>query len=338
MNLGMKSRKYSEFQQSCKDDYELDRNRIIQCDSFKKLGNKTQVFLTKSHDNCHTRLTHTLKVAVVSRKIAKFFQANEILAEAIALAHDIGHPPYGHCGEYTLQNLMWEYEGDESNGFDHNVQRVRIVEYLERASSDYCGLNLTWGVRAGLRKYLPPIFSQSIEAQIVSVADDAVWLNHDIEDGLKLNVITKAQLNDLELWRLADASKCSILDLEIENILNNSKKQMSKMSKHDPINTGLVVQHKEKIIDFSKEMKNYLLELKKFLYENIYFNDKVFSETKEAGHIIEKLFKYYVYNPNKIGGDFKKRIGLLGLYRSICDYIVSMSERYIEEEYRLRFK
>jgi dGTPase len=204
-----RGRKYPEPPHSYRSEFQRDRDRVIHCRAFRRLEYKTQVFVNGTADHYRTRLTHTIEMAAVGRTMARALRLNEDLTEAIALAHDIGHSPFGHSGEYALNELMKDH-----GGFDHNVQSLRWVEQLERRYPDFPGLNLTWETRAGLRKHLAQAPGaeldgtaigpfQCLEAQVADVADDLTYHAHDVDDGLEAGLLNEEMLDSLELWREA---------------------------------------------------------------------------------------------------------------------------------------
>ncbi|MBN1268552.1 MAG: deoxyguanosinetriphosphate triphosphohydrolase [Kiritimatiellae bacterium] len=334
-------------------EFQRDRDRIVHSRAFRRLEYKTQVFVNGTADHYRTRLTHTIEMAAVGRTIARALGANEDLTEAIALGHDIGHSPFGHSGEKTLDDLM-RNEG----GFDHNVQSLRAVELLEQRYPGIDGLNLTWEVRAGLRKHLArepgaqldghPIGPyQQIEAQIADVADDITYHAHDVDDGLDAGLITDEQLLQLDLWaqareraakqaegmageRLVMATIRFVLDVQVEDVLRASGERLAR---HRPGSPAEVMACPERLVTFSPAMAATLEPFKAFLFRNVYWHPRVAGANDEAVAMMRKLFFYYVDHPETMGRKARARIEGHGLWRTVCDYIAGMTDRYAIEEF-----
>ncbi len=333
--------------------FQRDRDRIIHSPCFRRLEYKTQVFINGTADHYRTRLTHTIEVAAVARTLARALNANEDLAEAIALAHDIGHCPFGHVGEKALDDLM-ENEG----GFDHNIQSLRWVELLESRYPDYQGLNLTWEVRSGLRKHLSkepgrmldghPIGPwQGIEAQIADVADDMTYYAHDVDDGLDAGLITEEQLGDLDMWQEAGERaraefpgigsphllpmtiRC-LLDLQVEDVLTRSE---DLLKRYQPASPAEVMNCEERIVGYSESLWKKLGELRRFLFQNVYWHPKVHRANEEAVQMMSRLFLFYVEHPEAMGRKARARLEKQGSWRTACDYVSGMTDRYALEEY-----
>ena len=347
-----KGRKIPETPHSYRSEFQRDRDRVLHSKCFRRLEYKTQVFVNGTADHYRTRLTHTMEMAAVSRTIARAMKANEDLTEAIALAHDIGHSPFGHVGEQALNELM-RNEG----GFDHNVQSCRAVELLEYRMPDFPGLNLTWEVRAGLRKHqaatpgaeldgLPLGPFQCIEAQIADIADDMTYHAHDVDDALEAGLITELQLCDQELWRLAAEHaharyptmpsdrlmgvtvRC-LLDLQVEDVIATTEAQILK---HRPQSPGDVMRCSERMAAFSPKMKSLLEPFRAFLYRDIYYHSAVSGSSRDAVNLMRRLFLYYIDHPDTMGSKARARLPSEGLWRTVCDYIAGMTDRYAMEE------
>ncbi|MFH0909517.1 MAG: deoxyguanosinetriphosphate triphosphohydrolase [bacterium] len=343
-----KGRKIPEPPHGYRSEFQRDRDRILHSKCFRRLEYKTQVFVNGTADHYRTRLTHTMEMAAVGRTIARAMKANEDLTEAIALAHDIGHSPFGHVGEQALNELM-RNEG----GFDHNVQSCRAVELIEHRYPDFPGLNLTWEVRAGLRKHqvatpgaeldgLPIGPFQFIEAQIADIADDMTYHAHDVDDALEAGLITELQLCDQELWRraaerahaqfptmpsdrLMDVTIRCLLDLQVEDVIKTSDEQITK---HRPQSPGDVMRCPERIVAFSPKMKALLEPFRAFLYRDIYYHSAVSGSSREAVNLMRRLFLYYIDHPDTMGRKARARLPSEGLWRTVCDYIAGMTDRY----------
>ena len=333
-------------------DFQRDRDRVIHSKCFRRLEYKTQVFINGTADHYRTRLTHTFEMTAVGRTIARALRANEDLTECIALAHDIGHSPFGHAGESALNELM---EGH--GGFDHNIQSVRAVEYLEHRYPGFPGLNLTWEVRAGLYKHqasLPgfnleghPIGPhQMIEAQIADVADDLTYYAHDIDDGLEAGLLNEAQLQDLEIWQrataraeaefpgLAPANRTGmtirhVLGLQADDVLETSA---ALLAKYQPQSPAEVMACPERLVTFSPALRAQIQQLRTFLFEKMYFSDTVAQASREAVDLMRKLFLYSVEHPDTMGSKARARIPADGVWRAACDYVAGMTDRYALEE------
>ncbi len=332
-------------------EFQRDRDRIIHCRAFRRLEYKTQVFVNWTADHYRTRLTHTIEMAAVGRTLARALGANEDLAEAIALAHDIGHSPFGHCGERALDELM-----KRQGGFDHNIQSLRWVEELESPYPEFTGLNLTWEVRAGLRKHLAAIPGaqlddrpigpfQYLEAQIADVADDISYHAADVDDGIEAGLVTDEQLGHLELWDQArrraretygdlpekeqvHITIRNLFDVQVEDVIRTA---CERLEKYHPQSPRDVMNAPERLVDFSPAMKALLEPYRAFLFKNIYWRFDATS-MDVAVQMMRALFLYYVEHPEEIGGKARRRMERFGLWRTVCDYISGMTDRYAMAE------
>jgi dGTPase len=346
-------RKHVEPAHEHRADFQRDRDRILHSRCFRRLEYKTQVFINGTADHYRTRLTHTLEMAAVGRTLARALGANHDLTEAIALAHDIGHSPFGHAGEEALNDLMKGH-----GGFDHNIQSVRWVEELELSYPGYPGLNLTWEVRAGLYKHQAhiPGFTvdgrpigphQYVEAQIADVADDMTYSAHDIDDGLDAGLLAEEQLQTTEAWRRAAArvrqqygdlpagqrtraTIRAVLDMQVEDVLRTSG---ALLERYQPDSPDAVMKCPERVVGYSPEMRETMRELRKFLFENMYWSPMVDKANKEATAMMRTLFLHYVAHPEAMGGKARGRIATDGVWRAACDYLSGMTDRYALDEY-----
>ena len=346
-------RVHAEPTHAYRDPFERDRQRIVHASAFRRLQYKTQVFVYSEGDHYRTRLTHTMEMAAVGRTIARALRANEDLTEAIALAHDIGHSPFGHVGEQALNEMM-KNEG----GFDHNVQSCRAVEIVEQRYPDFPGLNLTWEVRAGLRKHQAatpgaeldgrPIGPfQCVEAQIADIADDLTYHAHDVDDACEAGLITELQLADLELWRKAaerarsqfpnmahereaDATIRGLLDLQVEDVIHTSA---GLLEKYQPASPGDAMKCPERLVAFSPKTKSMLEPFRAFLSREVYYHSAVSKSSGEAVGMMRRLFLFYIQHPETMGRKARARLPQEGLWRTVCDYIAGMTDRYAVEEY-----
>ncbi len=352
-----KGRKYKINESKYRTCYQRDKDRIIHSQAFRRLEYKTQVFVNHEADYYRTRLTHTLEVASISRSIAKSLGVNEDLSEAIALAHDIGHTPFGHAGERALHKIM-----ADSGGFEHNSQGLRIVEYLEERYNDYPGLNLTYEVREGIIKHhtsydnpdnellkdYEPKKNSSIEAQIVNVADEIAYNSHDLDDGIESGLITIEELLSVPLFaEFYNALKSKnknekllrhdiireLIGAQIGDVVKSTFERIEK----NKIHTLEDVRNAPLLVDYSEEMKNKNSKLKAFLYNNLYRNFKVLKMQHKAERYINELFNVFENDINQLPPRFRKRIEKDGKKRVICDYIAGMTDRYAQDEYTRLF-
>lgn len=333
-------------------EIQRDRARIIHCSAFRRLDGKTQVFLNGTGDHYRTRLTHTMEVASISRTIARALRLNEDLAEAIALAHDLGHPPCGHTGEEELDELLKNH-----GGFDHNLQSLRIVEVLEEKYPMRPGLNLTWDVREGIQKhadgFVHPLTgdgypSPSLEAQVADLADEIAYSSHDLDDGLDAGLLRLQDLESVPLWmravnrglsehsRLDPAThrgfviRCLVNEL-VDDLVNRTSARVAAggFSSLDDIR-----RHPGKLASFSPAIRRELAGLRKFLYKNLYHHPDVAEVNRSAAKMISELYHTLASNPSKLGRKTGARIRRDGLERSLCDYISGMTDRYLALQHR----
>jgi len=351
-------RVYPEEPPLWRTQYQRDRDRVIHSRAFRRLEYKTQVFLNGTGDHLRTRLTHTMEVAAISRGIARALRLNEDLAETIALAHDLGHSPFGHKGERVLNRLMKDH-----GGFEHNVQSLRIVEELEQKYPTFQGLNLTWEAREGLRKHQTSFdrpaggatFSArnpSLEAQVANLADELTYYSHDLDDGLDCGLLTEAELiANVAIFREASTKirdehgdlpqetrhyfiiRC-LIDWQVRDVVETSEKLIlaSKVQSPDDVR-----RQSRPLIRHSPARRKMNLELRAYLFKNLYLNPKVHRPNLRAVRMLEELFKYYLKHPEALGETHQKRAQSQGLHRAICDYLSGMTDRYAMSEYeRLR--
>ena len=338
-------RKYSEKEHDYRTAFQRDRDRIIHSTAFRRLEYKTQVFVNHEGDHYRTRLTHTLETTQIARTIGRALALNEDLIEAIALAHDLGHGPFGHAGQWALQKLMKGH-----GGFEHNQQCLRIVEELEESHARFPGLNLTAEVREGLKKHQPKSL-HSLEAQVVDLADEIAYDSHDLDDGLRAGYLVPKDLNQLLLWRktcdylnkkgysLEEVSgKRSAIRLlinqQVTDLLTTSQKNLAKMKKQKPES---IRRRAFEIIQFSPKMREEKKELKKFLHRELYNHYRVVRMTDKGQRFIQELFRVYLDKPAQLPPNVRKRLDRDSLKRVICDYIAGMTDRYALDEYQRLF-
>jgi len=353
-----RGRKYKEPPPLWRTHYQRDRDRVIHSRAFRRLEYKTQVFLNGTGDHLRTRLTHTIEVAAISRNIARALRLNEDLAETIALAHDLGHSPFGHNGESELHQLM-----RESGGFEHNAQSLRIVEELEQKYPKFPGLNLSWEVREGLAKHTTAYDSpskhltfkakcSSLEAQVANLADEITYYSHDLDDGLDSKLLSEKKLTrDVKLWHQASESvrrdygklpdecrryftiRC-LIDWQVRDVVETTENLIRSAGVDS---ADAVRQQPAPLVQYSQTRRKLNLELREYLYKNLYFNPKVHEPNSRAVKMLEKLFHFYLANPKKLGLSARKRASKCGLPRAVCDYLSGMTDRYALQEYQRLF-
>ncbi|MFV0465075.1 MAG: deoxyguanosinetriphosphate triphosphohydrolase [Lachnospiraceae bacterium] len=283
--------------------FQRDRDRILHCKSFRRLKNKTQVFLTPKGDHYRTRLSHTLEVSQNARTIAKALRMNEDLVEAIALGHDLGHTPFGHAGEKVLNKLC-------EDGFHHNEQSVRIVERLENNGA---GLNLTWEVRDGIRNHQTHTMPATLEGQIVRFSDKIAYINHDIDDAIRAQIMVEEDI-PIEMRRVLGSSTKERLNMLIHNIITNS----SDMDQ----------------IKMSDEVQQAMFDLRKFMFANVYMNPVAKGEEVKAKALIEQLFYYYMEHLELIPDKYIRiPAENTSKERIVCDYISGMTDQYAIQKF-----
>jgi dGTPase len=353
-----RGRVHKEREHSYRSAYQRDRDRIIHSAAFRRLEYKTQVFVNHEGDYYRTRLTHTIEVAQIARTIACALRLNVDLTEAIALAHDLGHTPFGHSGEEALNDLMAGF-----GGFNHNLQGLRVVDILEERYPDFPGLNLTWEVREGIVKHssafdkaakikeLAPHENPTLETQIVDIADEIAYDNHDLDDGLTSSLIKESDLEKLPIWKniLEDISQKydkidperkkyliirSLIDMQVTDLIRQTQERLNKLK---PKSFKEVKNLDKKIVSFSKEMSFLRRPLREFLMKNLYHHYRVMRMSNKAKHFIQELFRLYINRTNALPTHIQKRIALDGKRRAVCDYIAGMTDRYALDEYKKLF-
>ena len=357
ISIKSKGRFYFENKSKLRSPYQRDRDRILHSTAFRRLKHKTQVFVNTTGDHYRTRITHSLEVSQIARTLAKYFNLNEDLAETLSLAHDLGHTPFGHAGEEALNECM-----KRNGGFDHNIQTVRIVTLLENRYYNFKGLNLSIETLDGLVKHNGPVknkikynkilgknfFKQkinfnnspSLEAQIASISDDIAYNSHDLEDGLKanlfklndikripiLNVLLKKHINKIKKYPhdiVLRQIVREIIDEMVRDVIFNTQKNIKKnriKSVKD------IYKSKYPLVCFSKKMKKFDTNIKKFLKKNMYYNKNVIHKTNLGKKIVKKLFFIIKKNPKKYIKFDKSNNA--DIERSICDFIAGMTDRY----------
>ena len=350
-------RTYPEEEHPWRLAFQRDRDRIVHSTAFRRLEYKTQVFVNHEGDHFRTRLTHTLEVAQIARTIARTLGLNEDLTEAIALAHDLGHPPFGHAGERAINELMQPH-----GGFEHNQQSLRIVELLEHRYPEFPGLNLTWEARDGLKKhqrrFLPAddpghatAVGPSLEAQVTDYADEIAYNNHDIDDGLTSQMLDLDHLREVALWEehfslvqqhFPQATRKIQWRQTVRLIINTlvrdlCEETLKRLDAEGIRSVGEVRRSPRPLAGFSPAVERKNAELKRFLLENLYRHYRVIRMAEKARRILHDLFKVYADSPSQIPPDFSTRIPREGNLRVVCDYIVGMTDRFALEEHRKLF-
>jgi dGTPase len=348
-----RGRKYPEAKSASRPAFERDRDRIIHTTAFRRLEYKTQVFVYYEGDHYRTRLTHTLEVAQLGRSLARGLGCNEELTEAICLAHDLGHPPFGHAGEHALNALMTDH-----GGFNHNTQSYRIVTKLEQRYRDFSGLNLTYETREGMIKHetdydksdaqgYEPDKRGSLEAQIANLADEIAYDAHDLDDGLRAGMFDMAALDELTLWRelkevvgwqserplppivrheiIRELIGQSVMDVLQQTHNNLLDKQIDSPQK--------VQTRADNLVSYSPDFKVKVRQLKKFLLESMYFHYRLIRMQTKAERFITELFQAYEKEPRMLPTDTKKKLDEAPLQRVITDYIAGMTDRYALDEW-----
>ena len=355
-----KGREYPDEPSNYRSVFQRDRDRILHCGSFRKLQFKTQVFLENKGDYYRTRLTHTLEVAQIARTVSKVLGVNSELAEAIALAHDLGHPPFGHTGEEELNKLLINY-----GGFDHNIQTLKIVTKLEAMYASHPGLNLTIETLDGIMKHNGPLTNvnqfiikeikdlnkfnflkyPSIEAQIAAISDDIAYNSHDLGDGLRAGFFNLSDIKSLpiirEAYQIVDKkykyvnykTKCyEIIRYFLNNLVTNLIEESSKrLSIIKGKNMDNFEKHKLRLIDFSNNTKQDMEIISKYLFENMYRNKEVIFEREKCSKIIKDLFNIYNNNLNLLPNEWQEKIKnskTESQKRVIGDYISGMTDRF----------
>lgn len=282
--------------------YQRDRDRILHCKAFRRLKQKTQVFLLAKGDHYRTRLTHTLEVSQIARTIGKALRLNEDLTEAIALGHDLGHTPFGHAGERALNSVYH---------FSHNVQSVRVVECIER---DGEGLNLTWEVRDGILNHQTSGNPHTLEGQVVRLSDKIAYINHDMDDAIRAGILTEEDI-----------------PFELRKILGETGKKRLNTLVHDVIKNSM---GKPEIM-MSDEVGEAMLELRKYMFKNVYLNPKAKGEEDKAVELVMQLYRYCIDNPDRMPEHYWQNFEDAGTEKEqiVCDYIAGMTDNFAVKKY-----
>lgn len=351
-----KGRRYDEPPSDTRTCFQRDRDRIIHANAFRRLKHKTQVFIANESDHYRSRLTHTLEVAQISRHLARLLRVNEDLSEAIALAHDLGHTPFGHSGERALHELMQDH-----GGFEHNLQSRRIVDELESKYPNFPGLNLSYEVREGLLKHKTQADNaqvegndgfMSLEAQICNLADEIAYNNHDLDDGLRAKLIHEEDLiKHVTLWKEADHKvrndyqnltkkqrktliNSHLISVLIESVLSQS---LNTIQKENIQTLDDIQAYRKSIITYTPEIAEKNKELRKYLFTHFYSHAEIYRMNKKGQQIIQRLFPAFLEDIRLLPSHFRERImkkeDATPKERVIADYIAGMTDGYALKEY-----
>ena len=347
-----RGRKHTESPGAYRSCYQRDRDRVIHSTAFRRLEYKTQVFVNHEGDYYRTRLTHTIEVNQIARTIARSLRLNEDLVDAISLAHDIGHTPFGHAGEEILSSLMQDH-----GGFEHNYQGLRVVDELERRYPDFNGLNLTFETREGIISHttdydMPrrvPEFESTgtptLEAQTINVADEIAYNSHDLDDGIKSGYIKLDELMQVTLWKEVHSAAAEtvsepslriyqairyLINRQVTDVITHTDRMIQKLR----IKSCEDVRSNESIIRFSPEQLQLQRELKDFLYSHLYNHYKAIKMHNKARRYVEALFNTYVEDPRQLPPGFSQQ---KDKYQAVCDYIAGMTDRFAQDEYERLF-
>jgi len=353
-----RGRRHAEPEDPFRSVFQRDRDRIIHSAAFRRLEYKTQVFVNHEGDHYRTRLTHTIEVSQIARSIARALRLNEDLTEAIVLAHDLGHTPFGHAGERTMNTLM-EGEG----GFEHNIQSLRVVDLLEKRYPGFDGLNLTYEVREGICKHNTPFDEPpcvpgfdtpgfpSLEAQVADLADEIAYSSHDVDDGIRSGMLTLSSLERVDLWREAvravreryhaiddDTLRYRAVSHMISSLVTAMiRATAATLHSLDLRSVDEVRRCKTRCVGFDAETRARNEELKGFLLREMYGHYRVVRMEEKARRIIGDLFAAYCRRPEQLPPHVYARIAHEGVRRVVCDYIAGMTDRFAMEEYRKLF-
>ncbi len=345
-------RRHKEPPHAFRSAFQRDRSRIVYTKAFRRLEYKTQVFLNGAGDHYRTRLTHTMEVASISRSIAAALGLNQDLAEAIALAHDLGHAPVGHAGEEMLNRLMKNH-----GGFEHNKQSLRVVEKLERRYPGFDGINLSYEVLEGIDKHglthLKPesheVFPQpSLEAQIANLADEITYYSHDIDDGIDSGLLLLDQLSELPIWqetlqgvtrrfprlrgaRLVAFTIRNLIDREVSDVITTSSRKIAQAGVQSADD---VRRHAKPLVTLSAEIAAANRKTRRFLYKNLYYSKTVSHLNAQACRMLERLFHLFSQDPKYLPADVRREARKEGLPRPLCDYLSGMTDRFLIQTYR----
>jgi dGTPase len=354
-----RGRRYPEEAHAYRNAFQRDRDRVVHSRAFRRLENKTQVFTGRRSDHFRNRLTHTIEVAQISRTIAAELQLNEDLVEALALVHDVGHPPFGHAGERVLNGAMQEY-GDQ---FDHNLHALRTVEQFEHRYAEFPGLNLTFEVREGIvkhsRDYSAEAFPElteylldqrpPLEAQLIDFTDEIAYSTADLDDGVEAKILTREHVREsvplfarmhaeVEQRFPAASEKLQfnetlkrVLDRLVSDLITNSRKLIGEAG---VASVEAVRRLPQRLIGFSPQVDEERKQLKEFLYENVYYSPAQQRDKQQAELVIQEMFAFFMKFPRELPASYQKKTRSEPLHRIVCDYVAGMTDSYIFEQHR----
>ncbi len=350
-------RVYDEKESASRTAFERDRDRIIHTTAFRRLEYKTQVFVFYEGDHYRTRLTHTLEVAQLGRSIARSLGVHQDLTEAICLAHDLGHSPFGHAGEHALNRLMKEH-----GGFNHNTQSFRVVTQLEERYPDFKGLNLTYETREGMLKHetdydksdassYAPGKRASLEAQIANLADETAYNAHDLDDGLRAGLFVPEDLEELVIWQeLKEAvgwhngrsftpiiRRAIIRELIGQSVSNISENTAVNLAAYQIDSPEKVQTHPDNLVDYSAEFSIKVRQLKQFLFQHMYRHYRLMRMQTKAERFLTEIFNAYLKEPKMLPAKTQEQLNEAPLPRVITDYIAGMTDRYALQEWQKLF-
>ncbi|MBI3725127.1 deoxyguanosinetriphosphate triphosphohydrolase [bacterium] len=359
-----RGRRQPEPEHPYRSAFQRDRERVIHSTAFRRLQYKTQVFVNNEGDYYRTRLTHTIEASQIARTVARALRLNEDLAETIALAHDLGHTPFGHAGQDALAELMREH-----GGFEHNIQSLRIVDLLERRYAKFRGLNLTHEVREGIWKRRSPDderaqalgfdkkLAPSLEAQIADCADSLAYDHHDVDDALKSGVIGESDLKGVELWQMALAAADEriagagagadsdprvrrreairfLIDLQVTDLVSTTRRRLEEGRIESPDDVRKATRP---LVGLSPEVDARKHEFQEFLFKKVYRHYRMMRMAEKAKRFLSALFLEYVAHPQALPEEYQEWVHREGVHRGVCDYIAGMTDRYAQREYEKLF-
>jgi dGTPase len=354
-----RGRHYPEPAHPYRNDFQRDRDRVVHSRAFRRLENKTQVFTRRYSDHFRNRLTHTIEVAQISRTIAAELKLNEDLVEALALVHDVGHPPFGHAGERALDNIMHGH-GDS---FDHNLHALRIVEQFEQRYADFPGLNLTFEVREGIikhsghhdREQFPQLalylleLRPPLEAQLIDLADEIAYSTADLDDGVEAMILTREQVREAvpvfarlhdEVDRLYPNAPAKlkfnealkrVLDRLVSDLISSSAAQIAAAGIQS---VAAVREHPQRLLAFSPAVEAERRQLREFLYRNLYYSPELRPDKEQAEQVISELFESFIRSPRNLPASYQEKRQHEPLYRIVCDYIAGMTDNFVLDQHR----
>jgi dGTPase len=353
-----RGRRFAEPQHPYRNDFQRDRDRVIHARAFRRLEAKTQVFTRRYSDHFRNRLTHTLEVSQITRTIAGALHLNSDLAEALALVHDIGHPPFGHAGEKALDAAMREH----GLSFDHNLHALRIVEDFEQRYAAFRGLNLTFEVREGIIKHSHDYDAKEhpelaeylldqrppLEAQLIDLTDEIAYNTADLDDGYEAHLLSLQDIREgvpvferyfrevIQIYPEAPAklqfneTLKRVLNRFVDDLIRNTQKRVADAKIQSPED---VRRHPERLAAFSPTVEAERKQSKDFLYENLYFSPSLSDEKDDAERIVRDLFTFWMEQPEKLPRQYQEKAKEDSLPRVICDYIAGMTDPFISEQY-----